>query len=110
MKKHTNAERCEMLEPRRLLATAVLGSFVLIVTGDDSSETITIHESGDRQTTYVTVNGSDIEQFRSGLLEGIKVSGRGGNDKITIFNSLTAPATLLGEAGQDLLDCGDRVR
>src|SRR2546423_6866002 len=96
--------RCEPLESRRLLASVAIQSSVLTVNADGTNDTISVNP-GAAGKTVVTLNGSN-STFNNSAFTAIKVSGNGGNDKITISSTITRPATLLGGAGNDSLTGG----
>src|SRR6266480_3480159 len=97
---------CEPLEARRLLAATSIGEgSIIVVTDDDSADTIVVQPESDIGTD-VFVNGVEVTGFLNSFFSGLKILGNGGNDKITVASSVTVPVTLLGGAGNDFLDGG----
>ena len=101
---------CEHLEPRRLLAAAV----VTAVTGDDGSIVITGTRRPDQISVVehapasgildVLANGALIGQFTTA--NGIRAEGRGSRDTISVASGVTLPTNLLGGAGNDAITGG----
>src|SRR3954468_16205343 len=92
----------EALEPRLTLAgnvTAAIISGGLVITGDNSANAILV-EQIDSDSFRVTglgtrVNGSFSPQQIDGVVNGIGIDMRGGNDVVTLKN-LTVPGEGLG--------------
>lgn len=96
----------EVLETRRLLASAVVNNnFVLVVQGDDVSETITVEPSASGATVKINAATFAIsEPFSS-----IHIDARAGNDKVTVSGGVTEHATIRGGPGNDSLVGGDEA-
>jgi hypothetical protein len=117
--KKVNAGRFELLELRLALAgnvTAALFSGGLLITGDNSANGILV-EQIDADSFRVTglgtrVNGSFSPQRIDGVVNGIGLDMRGGNDVVTLKN-LTVPGeglgVLLGDGNDVLLMTGVTV-
>jgi Ca2+-binding RTX toxin-like protein len=90
---------CERLEPRRLLASVSVQSGVLIVNGDNASETIMITPIAGG-TVDVDINGNKtfIGNFNS-----LVVNANGGNDKVLLDPNFNWNSILRGGAGNDSL-------
>ena len=95
----------ETLEPRRLLAATVTATQgedgVILITGTRRADDIAVVEHFPGLGVYdVMANGTHIGQFGG---TGIRIVGRGGNDRLSVAGGITVPATLLGEGGADTL-------
>src|SRR5688500_19724244 len=84
----------DQLEPRRLLASVGITGGVLTVNADATSDVITVAPTA-AGTVRVTLNGGSSDHSPAAFT-GILVNANGGNDKVTISNSLTKPTTLKG--------------
>jgi hypothetical protein len=101
-KRSRNAIRFESLEARLALAgnvTAALSGGILIITGDNSSNSILVQRV-DADSFLVTglgtrVNGSFSPKQINGVVNGIGIDMRGGSDTVTMKN-LTVPGAGLG--------------
>ena len=105
--RHERDERLaiETLEARRLLAATVTATQgedgVIVVTGTRRADDIAVVEHFPGLNVYdVIANGTHVGQFGG---TGIRIVGRGGNDRISVAGGIVVPATLLGEAGADTL-------
>jgi Ca2+-binding RTX toxin-like protein len=96
------------------LGTAVIqndldhpGSHVLLVTGTFQNDSITIQPRTTAGTQIrVKINDHTVGVFDSSSVQRIIAYGLGGNDRIAISGSLSQPATLFGNAGNDTLVAG----
>src|SRR5438128_2026161 len=92
----------EHLEERRLL-TVSLNSGVLTVDGTSGADTITIApDPNDVSRIQVTLNGQP-SSFALSTVNSIVVTGKAGNDALSIESALTKPVTFNGGAGADTL-------
>ncbi|MEO6436684.1 MAG: hypothetical protein ABIP55_13115, partial [Tepidisphaeraceae bacterium] len=91
----------DLLESRRLLASAFIDGEVLKITGNQTADTVTVAPGAAGQTA-VTINGA-TSSFRSAGFSSIRVDASGGNDNVTIAATIMKPATLLGGTGDDSL-------
>src|SRR5687768_2396986 len=100
----------EGLEERRLLAaspavvTATLApDGTLDVVGTRKADVIVLQlDAANPQQLLVTAGGVTVgEPLPLASVTTIRVTGGGGNDQITIGATLTLPATLLGDRGND---------
>src|SRR6188508_1935261 len=96
----SNALRVEGLERRYLLAASI-DNRVLLVDGTGGDDVISIAASGGGNVV-VTINGDD-DVFDDLDFDTIEVNAGGGDDRVSMGEGLTAPATLRGGAGDDTL-------
>ena len=98
--KHTGASaQIERLEFRRLLSASLdATSGLLTVIGTNHADQIALTQAG--ATLTVNVDGS-VSTFDATQVQQISVQGLAGNDLITVAQSVTAPATLDGSAGNN---------
>ncbi|MDP9175007.1 MAG: hypothetical protein M3O30_14265 [Planctomycetota bacterium] len=82
--------------------SAVLANGVLTINGTPGNDTISVVSSNG--TTTTTMNGSIIESDPSNQVSQVLISGRAGNDSISVSGDL--PATLYGGVGNDTLFAG----
>ena len=111
----------DSLEPKVLLSAAsfsVNASGFLSVDGSNAGETITVQDNG--TTVEIDCDGTVTDTgVAAGSLAGVRLSGRGGNDVLTIDDSLAGLKNqiygndgddiLNGTSGDDLLRGGDGV-
>ncbi|MBC7784320.1 MAG: hypothetical protein H7144_10820 [Burkholderiales bacterium] len=98
----------QTLEPRRLMAAVPLGGSTvnfgtgtqLRITGTVNTDTIVLSYDG---ASYNLSTGTGYSRAFSGSFNSIRITGGKGNDSITIDSSVTIPAYLLGEDGNDRL-------
>src|SRR5262249_46252950 len=92
--------RLETLETRELMSvtTALVGG-QLLVTGDNSGNTITLQHSG----TNTVVNGTSFPD--SAITNGILIQSGNGNDTVNILSTVKA-VTIEGQNGQDTVNLG----
>jgi len=102
----------EACESRRLLSAAT-GSVdpivdgLLSVNGTRHSDNIMISVDGTDATKLdVVINGTQITQVNVADVTKIKVNGGNGMDHITVENTLTIPAELIGGNDKDVLNGG----
>ncbi|MEA2711415.1 MAG: hypothetical protein QOF78_4016 [Phycisphaerales bacterium] len=76
-------------------------SGVLTVNGNSTNDVITIAPIP-ASKVRVTINGSATD-FSAAAFTKVLVNANGGNDKVTISNTITKPSTLKGGAGNDSL-------
>jgi Ca2+-binding RTX toxin-like protein len=91
------------LEARRLLSTTLAGG-VLTVTGTSGNDTISISPSG--SNIHVSQSGLPTASFPASSVHKINVLALGGNDTVSVSNSITTPSTLDGGSGNDALTGG----
>ncbi len=88
------------------------GAGVLIVTGTSGDDVIVIGpRPGNARQIRITRNGQVIGEFSRSAMKHIVVFGLAGNDSISVA-TLSQPATLFGDAGNDSLTGGggaDRI-
>ena len=92
------------LEPRRLLASVGIVGGVLTVNADGTNDVINIAPIAGGKVR-VTLNGGNTD-FIATAFAKILVNANGGNDKVSVSNFLTKPATLKGGPGNDTLGGG----
>lgn len=93
------------LEAREVPATAVLSGGILTITGNDTSETITVRQSA----TAITVDGFSGSHALGSVAE-IRIDVRGGNDTVNLQRTgavVTKPAAIWGGAGNDVIHGGN---
>lgn len=102
----------EACESRRLLSAAT-GSVdpivdgLLSVSGTRHNDNVMISVDGtDPSLLDVVVNGNQLAQVNLADVTKIKVVGGNGSDHITIDNTLTIPAELIGGNAKDVLNGG----
>ena len=91
----------EAIEPRRLLAS--LGGNVLDIPGTTGADVIVVARDG--TDLVVTTNGV-AQRFAASSVALVSAHLGRGNDSIALDDAVTAPASLLGEAGDDTLRGG----
>jgi Ca2+-binding RTX toxin-like protein len=92
--------RCERLEAREVMSSAVLQNGLLAVTLDNgAAHTASIDASG--TNIVVTVDGSAIGTFAAANVSQLVVNG--GDRRDVIQNNTAVTGTLLGNAGDDTL-------
>src|SRR3954471_22784667 len=100
----------EDLENRRMFAvTAAAFHDTLYVWGDSASNGISVEKSGADLVVKQYVSGSGYgEIFRASdaYVQSIRVYGYDGADTISIADSVTDPATVMGGRGGDYLKGG----
>ncbi|HYO10779.1 MAG TPA: calcium-binding protein [Tepidisphaeraceae bacterium] len=94
----------DLLESRRLLASAAVQSGVLTINGDGTNDAVTVAPAAGGQVT-VSINGGS-SSFSAAAFTSILVNANAGNDNVTIHSAITKPATLKGGAGNDSLTGG----
>jgi hypothetical protein len=95
----------ESLEKRTMMAASV-NAGLLTVTGTGGADAISIGQLANGNV-QVNDNGA-VTTFASANVNRIRVNARGGNDSVTVFLSVTRPATLNGGAGNDSLTGSNR--
>ncbi|MEA2707426.1 MAG: hypothetical protein QOF78_27 [Phycisphaerales bacterium] len=100
------------LESRRLLSTAVVTSGVLVITGTDANNFITMNFNGPLNRVLVndsTASGpsTQIGSFPPASFTKISVKLLGGNDFLSISYIEIKPMTIDGGAGNDQMAGGD---
>ena len=101
---------CEHLEPRRLLAAAVVTAVLgddgsIVITGTRRPDEISVVEHAPGTQIYdVLANGTAVGQF--GAANAIRLDGRGGNDVVSVAPGITLSTNLLGGPGNDRITGG----
>src|SRR5688500_13555659 len=94
----------ESLENRRLMSVTLTEAGVLTIIGTDGHDDVGLWQP-DTASLNVTLNG-DVSTFDATAVKAIHVEGGAGNDRF-IVGKRDVPATLLGEAGDDLISSGN---
>jgi Ca2+-binding RTX toxin-like protein len=92
--------RIEGLEARRLLSSSLSGG-VLTITGMDAANKIDVTVAG--SNIKVDEHAGSVKTFAASKVHQIKADLKGGNDQITVSESITVPTTLNGGSGDDML-------
>jgi Ca2+-binding RTX toxin-like protein len=91
----------QMLERRRLLASAIVNAGVLEVTGDPTDDNIDVSVDVPGNHVIITINANPpINLTLSDITVGFLVNAGSGNDTVT-FGANTANATVNGQGGHD---------
>src|SRR4051794_37624361 len=95
--------RLESLEVRRLLSSSVSNGILQII-GPGGGAKIDVTLAG----TKIKVNEhtGSIKSYDKSSVKGITADLKGGNDQISISDSITVPTTLNGGSGDDMLKGG----
>jgi hypothetical protein len=96
------------LESRTMLTAVPLGvkfsRGLLTVTGTTGNDQITITHVG---TDWTISNGAEWSMDKIAAVTKVNVNGKAGNDTITLDSTVTIPATLLGDLGDDAITIAD---
>jgi Ca2+-binding RTX toxin-like protein len=92
------------LPPVGTVTDQINGLGILVIYGTTGDDSILV--SSDGTNIDITANGSSLPPVALASLTGIRVHGDAGNDSITIDQSVTLNATVLGNAGNDSLSGG----
>lgn len=97
----------ETLESRYAMnATATLADGLLSIVGDGANDTLRVRfDPGPNQMVF-EIGAVEAGRFGAGDVTRIQLDGGAGNDTLTITNNVTQPATILGGAGNDVLQAG----
>ncbi|MGN6725968.1 MAG: C2 family cysteine protease [Tepidisphaeraceae bacterium] len=111
--KQVRTVECQSLEARQLM-TVVPASFSaavvafgtgqeLSIVGTSASDSLTVTRSG---STYTVAAANGYKKSYTGSYAALKIKGGAGNDKITVASTVTIPANLYGDDGNDTLSGG----
>jgi hypothetical protein len=95
----------ELLEDRTCLSTLSLHGHILTLTGDNTSNTITIHDAGNGNVSASIKTGGATRTFNAHDVQGIVVDSGGGNDSVIydLTGKMTTSRSIMINlgAGQD---------
>src|SRR5947209_18237412 len=98
------------LESRTMMTAVPLGvkfsHGLLTVTGTTGDDQITVSHVG---TDWTIANGSEWTMDKIAAVTKLNVNGKAGNDTITLDSTVTVPATLLGDLGDDTISSSGGV-
>jgi len=86
--------------PQQHASAGLIGS-VLVVTGTDKLDSITMFRSG--SNLVIQDLGRRLGSFSLGSISEINIDARGGNDFVFVGNALRIRSTIYGGAGNDVL-------
>ncbi len=93
----------EYLETRQLLSSS-LSNGLLTVTGTGSADTISLSVNGSK--IKVTQTGASAKNFTTNDVKKILIDAQGGNDTVTVSDSINKPCTISGGNGKDTITSG----
>jgi Ca2+-binding RTX toxin-like protein len=90
----------KLFQTQTLGAKASLVGSVLVVTGSENADNISIVKQGNE---YVVLGTGVPQKFSAAAVTSFSIDARGGNDRVFINPTLAISAAILGGAGNDLL-------
>ena len=94
----------EALETRRLFATVALTDGVITVDGSGDSEMrAVVYFDRDNRVYRTRVSGAENQSFKWKDVQGIRVEGSPGDDRIRMGSYVRVPTTAYGRAGNDVM-------
>jgi hypothetical protein len=82
------------------------GKGLLVINGTNSLDLITVLPVGNRTLVMVPLSGV-LQYFDNSSFDRVLINALGGHDRIILAPSLTKPATINGDAGNDIILSGD---
>lgn len=96
----------DALESRRLLASSLSTDGVLTITGTSRNDAIVITIDPANASRLKVSHGGVVSRYTLSLVRRISASLFKGNDSLTIADTITIPASVLGAGGRDTILAG----